>query len=251
VNSNSFGGTNIVAVTAVGFKEIGTAFNGVSNYLRSQSNVPTPTHLSAFTYSFRFRTGSVIQLGRIQIQEVIPESHIITLSLGSVAGTGTIEFSKRTGGANQQTRIDANLLVPNTLYTLHCVSNGDANTMDFYINGILQPKLIVANNTLPNTSVSGRRLFGTRDGAIEFFNGTLYYARSYNKVLSLAEIQEEFNTNLVPSTASANQLYCWELQDAQNTTTRVASVGGVDLNLVGFTVGEQAVAQRDVNNNPI
>lgn len=249
VNSNV--GSQNVTVLGSGFLEVGTNFNGVANYLKTNSAITLPSHNSNFTYSYLVRTGVEASISAAQVLQMC-ENTDNSHTLGFFGGVGELTFYKINAGQVSSVRSATPFLFSNTLYKIQVVNSGStASDIKIYINGTEIALDIVQNDTLANVSPSSPILFSSVGGSNFFFMGNLYRVRLYNKALSLSELAAEKDAvTPLPSLAS-NLIHAWELQDAQNSNTRVASAGGVDITLQNYTTGERAAAQRDKNNNVI
>ncbi len=116
--------------------------------------------------------------------------------LKTTPDTGPATFGvKVTGSAGQTYRYSKTVRALNTWYHVAGVYNATTQTLDIYVNGVLD------NGTLRGTVPSAQVLqnvnvnIGRRGGGY-YFNGTIDEVRVYNRALSAAEIQTMMTTPL-------------------------------------------------------
>ena len=90
---------------------------------------------------------------------------------------------------------ESNSIVPlNTWSYVNTIRNKDNNTIQFYINGILDKTITGITGNINNGLNNGRPQVGGYTGSSYKFNGRLGNVKLYNRALSPAEIMQNFNT---------------------------------------------------------
>ena len=124
--------------------------------------------------------------------------------------------------------------------------------MRIYVNAVQQTAPIINNNTLTDTAPSNVLILGARNADTSIsFKGNFYDYRLYNKVLDSTERAYESSTSFVPTTAVANLVHQYEMQEAQNTTLVADAVGGKNMTLTNFTAGELLISRRYLDNSVV
>ena len=83
----------------------------------------------------------------------------------------------------------------NTWYHVAGVYNATAQTLDIYVNGVLDNGTLIGNVPAAQTNANVNVNIGRRTGGF-YFNGIIDEVRLYNRALSQAEIQLDMNTPL-------------------------------------------------------
>jgi hypothetical protein len=90
---------------------------------------------------------------------------------------------------------ESNSIVPlNTWSYVNTIRNKDNNTIQFYINGILDKTITGITGNINNGLNNGRPQVGGYTSSSYKFNGRLGNVKLYNRALSPAEIMQNFNT---------------------------------------------------------
>lgn len=246
IASNAANNDAVVSVTGLGYEERLTAFNGVAN--KVQTSVPAMTfpYASAYTIScFLLTPDAFITTYYFIFSHTNPND-------GIFAGIESqkLMFGRLTGGAIQKI-IGTTLLTPNTLYKVDFVSEGAGYAnLKIYLNGILYATIPQGTQGIINSGApSVNFCIGMYGGSQIPFKGNIGYLRAYNKALSELEITEQLNS-LSPLNIP-ELVHAWECQETQGISTRADSISGATGTLIGYTAGELATAQRDINNNHI
>ncbi len=195
------GGTgtiNAATWTTAGKYGKALAFNGTSSYV----NLGNPASLkltgSMTLEAWVLATGNPADDGQI-IAKSDSYSPLVGWQFKTTPDTGVRTFGigvSPDGSAITQ-RYSKTVLVLNTWYHVAGVYNASAQTLDIYVNGVLDDGVL--DGTVPsvqfdpNTNVTvGKRSSGFN------FKGTIDEVRVYNRALTQAQIQNDLNTAIVP-----------------------------------------------------
>ena len=169
-------------------------FNGTSNYVNLGNPVPLRITGSMTWSAWLFATGNPPDDGQI-----------VAKSSGG-GGTGGWQFksSPDTGphtfgigvsidGSSNVQRYSTTVRQLNTWYYVTGVYNAQAQTLDIYVNGVLDNGVlrgaVPASQFDPNQNVT----IGRRTGGF-YFKGTIDEVRIYNRALTATQIQADMNT---------------------------------------------------------
>ena len=170
----------------------------------SASDITTTSLTYANNGTFSFNgTSNAIDLGNgVNLQQ----STAITMSawINPVSASGLGNIMAKNYNAAYRFRIDsvANALwwyvsgnyiqggqCPNNVWS-HCTVTGDSSGLKAYVNG----QLVASNSTAfsPTSPATGNLFIGMVGGS-EYFNGRIDNASVYNRALTAAEVQQNFN----------------------------------------------------------
>src|SRR5262249_24523443 len=110
-------------------------------------------------------------------------------------GPRTIGFKLTNASGANMARYGATALALNTWYYVTGVYNAAAQTLDVYLNDVLDNGALVGTVTASQQNSTLPVVVGKRSGLSGFeFNGRIDEVRIYNRALSLAEIKTNMNT---------------------------------------------------------
>jgi len=100
------------------------------------------------------------------------------------------------GSANDWTqRYSSTVRSLNVWYHVAGVYNAAAQTLDFYVNGVLNNGVLVGAIPASQLNSSANVNIGRRSDGL-YFNGVIDEVRIYNRALTASEIQSDMNTPL-------------------------------------------------------
>ena len=113
-------------------------------------------------------------------------------NLAALTSGGAIQFGTRNSGVVWRYGGAANIsyTTPTIGQLANWVFTADGSNMNVYINGSLDSSTTTAAN---QTGTNALFMIGSYNGSSEFFGGSVYCARLYNKVLTAAEVSRNFN----------------------------------------------------------
>jgi outer membrane protein assembly factor BamB len=150
-------------------------------------------------------TGSVTISGWINSAS-LPSGDSAIVSTKSTDNTGyqldtTIDTGPRTVGFKltsstgaDMIRYGATALQVNTWYYVTGVYNATSQTMDVYLNGVLDDGALLGTITSSQKNSTTNVNIGRRAGTLDSFNGLIDEVRIYGRALSAAEVQTDLNT---------------------------------------------------------
>src|SRR5579883_1727170 len=107
-------------------------------------------------------------------------------------GVRTFGFAISDGTTHVQ-RYSKTVLSLNTWYYVTGVYNAAAQTLDIYVNGVLDDGVLSGTVPAAQANAAQNALIGMRSGGF-YFNGTIDEVRVYNTALTQAAIQTDMNT---------------------------------------------------------
>ena len=160
-------------------------FNGISNYVSLSSSIIGTDE--PFTYEIAvYRTGNGTNWPRFFINGGVNSSITITQYNDT---TGVLFRLTTNKGTYDEYNLPSGTLVNNQWVCLSFTSNTSSRQMNAYINGVKYGNGVSSGSTAtPSTSTSS--IGG--DGSSSW-DGRIAYARMYNRTLTQAEIQQNFN----------------------------------------------------------
>src|SRR5579864_726869 len=184
--------------TAAGKYGSALSFNGSSSYV----DLGRPTPITSSTSSMSWEAW-------VMATATPPDDgQIIALSNGTSgwelkttpdAGPRTFGVLVTGPGGAQAERTSTTVVALNTWYHVAAVYNASTQTLDLYVNGVLDDGAlsgsVPASLVLPTNNVS----IGRRAGGF-YFNGTIDEVRVYSRALSQADIQTDMNTPVAATT---------------------------------------------------
>lgn len=108
-------------------------------------------------------------------------------------GVRTVGFKLTNSSGGDMIRYGATTLQPNTWYYVAGVYNATTQTMDVYLNGVLDDGTLVGPVTTSQQSSTANVTIGARTSAY-FFNGRIDEVRIYNQALTGTRVQTDMNT---------------------------------------------------------
>jgi fibronectin type 3 domain-containing protein len=202
VSGNNVTGTLHGATwTASGKNGSALSFNGSTGYV----DIGRPSVLNA--------TGSMTWESWVYVASNPPDDgQIVALSddnsgwqLKTTPDTGarTFGIAISADGASHTQRYSKTVVAPNTWYHVAAVYNSTVQTLDIFVNGIVDDGVLTnpigARSSIPSVQVlppaSVTANIGRRTGGY-YFNGVLDDVRVYSRALSQAEIQADMNTGV-------------------------------------------------------
>jgi hypothetical protein len=170
-------GRNTITANSLTYASDGTfSFNGSSNNLSIGSFSGYSTNITCEAW---FKTTSAATWKNIVCG---PGGDVIFTVNGALLNFGT-QNSSPIPHANYSTT------TVNTGAWFHGVATYDGSNVRIYINGNLE-----STNARTGTITSGAKNIGSNSGgSSEYFDGTIATVRVYNRVLSAAEVQQNFN----------------------------------------------------------
>lgn len=170
-------GNNTITATSLTYASDGTfSFNGSSNYIDC-GNATALQQSAAITMSAWVYPTSWSGLGNIMAKNG-NSGYRFRLDSGAGALWWYVSGNSIQGGN-----------CPLNTWS-HCVVTGDSNGLKAYVNGVL----VASNATAftPSAPASGNLNVGTLGGA-EYFQGKIASGFIYNRALTAAEVQQNFN----------------------------------------------------------
>ncbi len=133
----------------------------------------------------------------------LPDDGIIAAKSDATSGwqlktsrdTGSYTFGSAvtaSGGSRVQ-RYSTTVRSLNTWYYVAGVYNATAQTLDIYVNGVLNDGIMVGTPPGSQVNASVNANIGRRTGGL-YFNGVIDEVRIYNRALTQSEIQADMNT---------------------------------------------------------
>ena len=174
--------------TAAGKFGNALSFNGTSSYV----DLGNPASLQT--------TGSMTWSAWVYATGNPPDDGVIAASsweLKTTPDTGARTFSiSFWPGGPSTLRYSTTVVALNTWYHVAGVYNAAAQTLDIYVNGVLDNGVLTgtvpSSHVLPSVNTTiGKRLAGS---AGYYFNGVIDNLRVYTRALSAAEIQQDMTT---------------------------------------------------------
>jgi fibronectin type 3 domain-containing protein len=199
-SSNNITGTIFGAAWNTGGK-YGDAlsFNGSSSYV----DLGDPTLLQ-MTGSMTLEAWIYQTASTLADQEIIAKSSSSSPNLGwqlkTTQDTGvlTIAIAISPDGATHVHRYGKTILRLNTWYHVAGVYNAAAQTLDVYLNGVLDDGILSGTVPAAQVDASLNANIG-RKSTTYYFNGIIDEARIYDRALAQPEVQNDMNTPLGPS----------------------------------------------------
>lgn len=113
-------------------------------------------------------------------------------NLAALTSGGGIQFGTRTSGVVWRFGGATNIsyTTPTIGQLANWVFTADGSNMNVYIDGSLDNSTTTAGN---QTGTNALFVIGSYNGSSEFFAGSVYCARLYNRVLTAAEVSRNFN----------------------------------------------------------
>ena len=112
------------------------------------------------------------------------------------SGPRTIGFKLTNSTGADMIRYGATPLQLNTWYDIAGVYNAASQTMDVYLNGVLDNGALVGTITSSQQNSTSNVNIGQRAGNPDNFNGRIDEVRMYSRALTAAEVQTDMNTPL-------------------------------------------------------
>jgi hypothetical protein len=174
------------------------SFNGTSSYV----NLGNPASLkltgSMTLEAWVLATGNPADDGQI-IAKSDSYAPSVGWQLKTTPDTGVRTFGigvSPDGSAITQ-RYSKTVLALNTWYHVAGVYNASAQTLDIYVNGVLDDGVL--SGTVPGAQFDPNQnvTVGKRSGGF-YFKGMIDEVRVYNRALTQAQIQNDLNTAVVP-----------------------------------------------------
>jgi hypothetical protein len=202
VTSNATSGANTVGVTGIGKLVVGERFDGINDYLISElTNLPLNADFSVSLF-LKFTNLTSIN-HRIVSKRGNANENDFEIYYGGAGGFGgTINVFRN----NATTRQDVNsTYVPTIGQYFHFVYAKAGNSHKFYINGIFQ-NMVTLSITDYGVNNTAKMYFATRPALDIFTSVDIFDAKVFTKELTLAEVQEIYNSDgsITPATALAN-----------------------------------------------
>ena len=150
-------------------------------------------------------TGNMTWSAWINAAANLPDDGIIAAKSDATSGwqlktsrdTGSYTFGSAvtaSGGSRVQ-RYSTTVRSLNTWYYVAGVYNATAQTLDIYVNGVLNDGIMVGTPPGSQVNASVNANIGRRTGGL-YFNGVIDEVRIYNRALTQSEIQADMNTPL-------------------------------------------------------
>ena len=111
-------------------------------------------------------------------------------------GARTVGFKLTNASGADMIRYGATPLQLNTWYDIAGVYNAANQTMDVYLNGVLDNGALVGTVTASQENSTANVSIGQRTGDPNNFNGRIDEVRMYNQPLTVAQVQTDMNTPL-------------------------------------------------------
>jgi fibronectin type 3 domain-containing protein len=166
-------------------------FNGTTSYVDLGTMSAFPLTSSATWSAWVFPTGNPPDDGQI----IAKSGNSDGWQLKTTPDTGVRTFGVAvSNGTSNTQRYSQTVLSLNTWYHVAGVYNATSQTLDIYVNGVLDNGTL--SGTVPasqNNPASINANIGRRQGGY-YFIGTIDDVRVYNRALSQAEIQADMNT---------------------------------------------------------
>jgi hypothetical protein len=167
---------NTVTATSLTYASDSTfSFNGTTDFISTNYVGNTP----AFTHEVFLRPTNVTK-DQMYIGYTAIGSHYVRI-------VGSRAFLSVSAGG-QRTLTHSEILLNNTNY--HIVSSYDGVQLKIYVNNVLQNGSVI-NQPLAGWGIS--RIGRWQDGDQRSFVGTIFNMKSYNRALTAAEVQQNFN----------------------------------------------------------
>jgi hypothetical protein len=167
-------------------------------------------------------------------------------------GVRTFGIAISNGSARTQ-RYSKTVYTLNTWYHVAGVYNAAAQTLDIYVNGVLDNGVLSGTIPSAQTNAGVNINVGTRTGGY-WFIGTIDEARLYGRALTAAQIQTDMNTpigNVAPPPATACDLNSDQTVNSADVQLAVdmtlGRVAPCTANILGAGVCNVAVVQRVTN----
>ncbi len=170
------------------------SFNGTSSYVNLGNPATLKLTGSMTLEAWVLATGNPADDGQI-IAKSDSYSPLVGWQFKTTPDTGkrTFGIGVSANGSSITQRYSKTVLALNTWYHVAGVYNASAQTLDIYVNGVLDDGVL--SGTVPgvqfdpNTSVT----LGKRSGGF-YFKGTIDEVRVYNRALTQAQIQSDMNS---------------------------------------------------------
>ena len=108
-------------------------------------------------------------------------------------GVRTFGIAVSSSGGGRTQRYSKTVISLNNWYHVAGIYNATAQTLDIYVNGVLDDGVLTGSVPSAQTLPSVNATIGMRSGGF-YFNGIVDDLRIYNRALSAAEIQADMNS---------------------------------------------------------
>ncbi|MEK7314842.1 MAG: LamG-like jellyroll fold domain-containing protein [Candidatus Eisenbacteria bacterium] len=114
-------------------------------------------------------------------------------------GVQTFGVAVSPSGAGHTQRYSTTVRALNTWYYVAAVYDAESQTLDIYVDGVLDNSTLVGTIPASQTDGNVNAAIGRRSGGnFNYFNGVIDEVRIYSRALTQAEIQADMNTPLTP-----------------------------------------------------
>ncbi|MFZ1719720.1 MAG: LamG domain-containing protein [Candidatus Moraniibacteriota bacterium] len=240
-SSNTGTLTNMSRATSPAEGKLGQAltFDGVDDEITTATDKGNGSSLKIFTLSTWFKTSAISARKIIGIEANQTGTGSAAFDRDIYVGTDGKVYFRVYDGVSRYTT-SAGALNDGNWHHAVGVSNGDNETIQLYVDGVLQQTTAIGTVWSSYTSsywrIGGYKLTGlTNGGGDGYFAGSLDEVRIYNRALSAGEVQslydlgasDKVNTSVSQSQGTgrldSGLVGYWKLDDASGTTATDSS----------------------------